>query len=144
MNNAQAEQPSQQAREQAQPAIRTNFDRGEAVTGLVWLSLGAIFSLLLEVVYLGARLPLGETSIPFPVTIAVAFGLNLVLTRTALLWSRRTLVAAVPLIVWTLGFLALALAGGIGSLQALPATLSTILLFAAGVAGGGWPFFNGK
>ena len=144
MNNTQAEQPSQQAREQAQPAIRTNFDRGEAVTGLVWLSLGAIFSLLLEVVYLGARLPLGETSIPFPVTIAVAFGLNLVLTRTALLWSRRTLVAAVPLIVWTLGFLALALAGGIGSLQALPATLSTILLFAAGVAGGGWPFFNGK
>ncbi|MCQ9330203.1 hypothetical protein NQ023_02575 [Corynebacterium phoceense] len=144
MNNAQAEQPSQQAREQAQPAIRTNFDRGEAVTGLVWLSLGAIFSLLLEVVYLGARLPLGETSIPFPVTIAVAFGFNLVLTRTALLWSRRTLVAAVPLIVWTLGFLALALAGGIGSLQALPATLSTILLFAAGVAGGGWPFFNGK
>ena len=144
MNNAQAEQPSQQAREQAQPAIRTNFDRGEAVTGLVWLSLGAIFSLLLEVVYLGARLPLGETSIPFPVTIAVAFGFNLVLTRTALLWSRRTLVAAVPLIVWTLGFLALALAGGIGSLQALPATLSTILLFAAGVAGCGWPFFNGK
>lgn len=144
MNNAQAEQPSQQAREQAQPAIRTNFDRGEAVTGLVWLSLGAIFSLLLEVVYLGARLPLGETSIPFPVTIAVAFGFNLVLTRTALLWSRRTLVAAVPLIVWTLGFLALALAGGIGSLQALPATLSTILLFAAGVAGGGWPFFHGK
>lgn len=144
MNNTQAKQPSQQAREQAQPAIRTNFDRGEAVTGLVWLSLGAIFSLLLEVVYLGARLPLGETSIPFPVTIAVAFGFNLVLTRTALLWSRRTLVAAVPLIVWTLGFLALALAGGIGSLQALPATLSTILLFAAGVAGGGWPFFNGK
>lgn len=144
MNNTQAEQPSQQAREQAQPAIRTNFDRGEAVTGLVWLSLGAIFSLLLEVVYLGARLPLGENSIPFPVTIAVAFGFNLVLTRTALLWSRRTLVAAVPLIVWTLGFLALALAGGIGSLQALPATLSTILLFAAGVAGGGWPFFNGK
>ncbi|KXI19861.1 hypothetical protein HMPREF3227_00024 [Corynebacterium sp. CMW7794] len=144
MNNTQAEQPSQQAREQAQPVIRTNFDRGEAVTGLVWLSLGAIFSLLLEVVYLGARLPLGETSIPFPVTIAVAFGFNLVLTRTALLWSRRTLVAAVPLIVWTLGFLALALAGGIGSLQALPATLSTILLFAAGVAGGGWPFFNGK
>ncbi|KXB54253.1 hypothetical protein [Corynebacterium sp. DNF00584] len=144
MNNTQAEQPSQQAREQAQPAIRTDFDRGEAVTGLVWLSLGAIFSLLLEVVYLGARLPLGETSIPFPVTIAVAFGFNLVLTRTALLWSRRTLVAAVPLIVWTLGFLALALAGGIGSLQALPATLSTILLFAAGVAGGGWPFFNGK
>ena len=144
MNNTQAEQPSQQAREQAQPAIRTNFDRGEAVTGLVWLSLGAIFSLLLEVVYLGARLPLGETSIPFPVTIAVAFGFNLVLTRTALLWSRRTLVAAVPLIVWTLGFLALALAGGIGSLQALPATLSTILLFAAGVAGGGWPFFHGK
>lgn len=144
MNSSQAQQPSRRAREQAQPAIRTNFDRGEVVTGLVWLSLGAIFSLLLEVVYLGARLPLGETSIPFPVTIAVAFGFNLVLTRTALLWSRRTLVAAVPLIVWALGFLGLALAGGIGSLQALPATLSTILLFSAGVAGGGWPFFHGK
>ena len=34
------------------PAVRDDFSRGEAIAGLVWLSVGALVSLVLEVVYL--------------------------------------------------------------------------------------------
>ena len=38
--------------------MRTDFSRGEQVTGLVWLAIGALLSVFLEVIYLTARIPL--------------------------------------------------------------------------------------
>lgn len=124
--------------------MRTDFSRGEQVTGLVWLGLAALTSLLLEVVYLGARLPLGETGLPFPITILIAAWFNSVLTRTARLWSSHPAVALVPLMVWIAGFAGLALAGGISGVQALGASAGSLLLFFGGVCGGVWPLFAPK
>ena len=55
--------------------MRTDFSRGEQVTGLIWLSLGALLSLFLEVIYLTARIPLADgASIAFPITIVKGGG----------------------------------------------------------------------
>lgn len=87
--------------------MRTDFSRGEQVTGLVWLAIGALLSVFLEVIYLTARIPLSNgASVAFPITILLAWWFNSVLTRTARLWSPAPLVGAIPLIVWCLGFFA--------------------------------------
>ena len=57
------------------PAVRDDFSRGEAIAGLVWLSVGALVSLVLEVVYLNW------------IWVVVALLFNAVLTKTARLWS---------------------------------------------------------
>lgn len=124
---------------------RTDVERGEMVTGLVWLGLGAVFSLLLEVVYLGARIPLGDgRSVACPVTILIAAAFNVVLTKTARLWSHNPLIAGIPAMVWTLGFFVLLFIGGLGSVVALGNNILTILLLFAGVAGAFWPLFTTK
>ncbi|APT92825.1 membrane protein [Corynebacterium phocae] len=118
---------------------------GEKITALVWLSLGAVMSLLLEVIYLRARLPLGGGhTVAFPITIAVAFAFNMVLTKTARLWSSHPAIGAVPLSVWTVGFCGFFLAGDLGSVQALGASAWAAGLFMAGILGGVWPFFSEK
>ena len=84
--------------------MRTDFSRGEQVTGLVWLAIGALLSVFLEVIYLTARIPLSNgASVAFPITILLAWWFNSVLTRTARLWSPAPMVGAIPLIVWCLG-----------------------------------------
>ena len=76
--------------------ILNQFTRGEQVTGLVWLAVGALTSLVLEVVYLTARLPLPDgASVAFPITIVVAWWFNGVLTRTARLWSDNAYIGPV-------------------------------------------------
>ncbi len=122
--------------------LREDFARGERTLGLVWLSLGAVFSLLLEVVYLGARISVGETSVAFPLTIVIAFFFNGVLVRTARLWSPKLWVALLPLIVWVLGYFAFLIVGDLGSIQPLGNNIRSVLLLFAGVAGGVRPLLR--
>lgn len=123
-------------------AIRTDFSRGEQIGGLVWLVLGALCSLTLEVVYLTARLPWpGESGMAFPITILIAFWFNGVLTRTARLWSENPYIAGVPGLAWVGGFLAFMLGAAFGEGSLLANSILSLLLFAAGIAGSVWPFF---
>ena len=104
------------------PAVRDDFTRGEAVAGLVWLSVGALVSLLLEAAYLNW----------FWVVAALLF--NAVLTTTARLWSTRWALA--PLGVWA--------AACFVSLAVLPPTGWSLALLFAGLAGGVWPLLRAK
>lgn len=123
-------------------AIRTDFSRGEQIGGLVWLVVGALCSLTLEVVYLTARVPWFDgASVAFPITILIAFWFNGVLTRTARLWSENPYIAGVPGLAWVVGFLAFMLGAAISDGSLLPNNILSLLLFAAGIAGSVWPFF---
>ncbi|QPK79916.1 hypothetical protein G7Y31_04275 [Corynebacterium lizhenjunii] len=106
--------------------------RGEKITGLVWLSVGALVSLLLEVVYL----------LDFPLMIVIAALFNAVLTRTARLWSPQVWVGLIPLMVWVVGFGAVVIIPS--NIQALGNNILSLLLLFAGIAGGGWPFVARK
>ena len=123
-------------------AIRTDFSRGEQIGGLVWLVVGALCSLTLEVVSLTARVPWFDgASVAFPITILIAFWFNGVLTRTARLWSENPYIAGLPGLAWVAGFLAFMLGAAIGDGSLLPNNILSLLLFAAGIAGSVWPFF---
>lgn len=125
--------------------IRTDVSRGEIVGGLIWLSVAALVSVLLEVVYLGTWVTLpGGTKLALPYTILVAFFFNRVLTRTALLWHRSPVVAAVPLYVWGAGFLAFMMGVGVTGDQLLGNNIRSVLLLFAGGAGGLWPLVRGR
>ena len=104
------------------PVVRDDFSRGEAVAGLVWLSIGAAVSLLLEVVYLNW------------IWVVAALLFNAVLTKTARLWSQRH--ALLPLGVWGCAFFI--------SLAILPPTGWSLVLLVAGIVGGVWPLVRRK
>ncbi len=125
--------------------IHTGLSRGEVVGGIFWLSLGALVSLLLEVVYLGTWITLpGDTQIAFPYTILIAFLFNMVLTRTSMLWTDIKSVAAVPLFTWVLGFaFILVWSVAVGD-QLVGSNIRSVLLLFAGIAGGIWPLVKGK
>lgn len=123
-------------------AIRTDFSRGEQIGGLVWLVVGALCSLTLEVVYLTARVPWFDgASVAFPITILIAFWFNGVLTRTARLWSENPYIAGVPGLAWGAAFLAFMLGAAFGEGSLLANNILSLLLFVAGIAGSVWPFF---
>lgn len=132
--------------------IRTDFSTGEVVMAHIWLGLGAIFSLLLEVVYLNTVVTLpGETKIYFPFTVVIAFLFNMVLTKTAQLWVRPddvppmpTMLAAIPMTVWSIGFFIFLVAGETTGHQWMPANLLPFLLLFAGLGGGMWPILRTK
>ena len=105
-----------------QPVVRDDFSRGEAVAGLVWLSVGALVSLALEVVYLNW------------IWAVVALLFNAVLTKTARLWSQTG--APAPLGVGGGAFFI--------SLAMLPPTGWSLVLFVAGIVGGVWPMVRRK
>lgn len=92
------------------PVYRTPDSVTETVIGLSWLSVGAIVSALMEIFFLGAwvSLPFGWV-IPMPITIIIAGWLNYHISATALLWTPRRGVAALPLLAWLLTYLACAL-----------------------------------
>lgn len=123
----------------SQPVARDDFSRGEAAAGLVWLSVGALLSLALEVVYLGT--PVGSALMPL-----TALGFNAVLTKTARLWGSATSawVALVPLGVWLLGFFAALFALPALGFAPVPANASALVLLLGGVAGGVWPLLRAK
>ncbi|WP_293953530.1 hypothetical protein [uncultured Corynebacterium sp.] len=125
--------------------IHTGLSRGEVVGGIFWLSLGALISLLLEVVYLGTWITLpGNTQIAFPYTIVLAFLFNMVLTRTSMLWTDIRSVAGIPLFTWVLGFaFILVWSVAVGD-QLVGSNIRSVLLLFAGIAGGIWPLVKGK
>nr|WP_141748283.1 MULTISPECIES: hypothetical protein [Corynebacterium] len=121
------------------------YSRGEQITGLAWLCLGALTSLVLEVVYLTARLPLpGGTSVAFPITIVLAWWFNTVLTRTARLWSDNSYIGLVPLAAWLLGYFAFVLGAVVTGDMWLANNILSLLLLIAGIGGGIFPFFAQK
>ncbi|ALC05502.1 hypothetical protein CDES_05325 [Corynebacterium deserti GIMN1.010] len=125
--------------------IHRNLGTGEVVGGLFWLSLGALISVLLEVIYLGTRIPLpGGSSLAFPYTIVVAFLFNMVLTRTSILWTDHWLAKFTPLITWIVGFMALLVWTVVEGDQLVPNNIRTVLLLFAGFAGGIWPAVKAK
>lgn len=125
--------------------IHRNLGKGEVFGGLFWLSLGALISVLLEVIYLGTRITLpGGTSLAFPYTIAIAFLFNMVLTRTSMLWTDHWLAKFTPLTVWILGFMALLVWTVVAGDQIIPNNIRTVLLLFAGFSGGIWPAVKGK
>ncbi|MDY3127878.1 MAG: hypothetical protein SOW59_07080 [Corynebacterium sp.] len=121
------------------------FSKGEALVGLIWLSIAALLSLFLEVVYLGSQITFPDGHrIAFPVTIAIALWFNMVLTSTALRWTENFFVAATPLLVWGTGFTALLLAADFTGDMLLGNNIRTVGLLLAGIAGGIWPFVRRK
>lgn len=125
--------------------ILNEYSRGEQITGLAWLCLGALTSLVLEVVYLTARLPLpGGTSVAFPITIVLAWWFNTVLTRTARLWSDNAYIGIVPLAAWLLGYFAFVLGAVVTGDMWLANNILSLLLLIAGIGGGIFPFFAQK
>lgn len=125
--------------ERSQP--RENFHPGEVTGALVWLSAAALCVLVVEVVFLGVWVTIGTVAIPVPWTIPVAYVVNLIITNTALLWTRNRRKAAISVVVWLVGFGVLLMWAAIPGLgdMAMGQWLRTILLLAAGVFGGAWP-----
>ncbi|WP_075728382.1 hypothetical protein [Corynebacterium aquilae] len=109
-------------------------------TAMVWLGIGSLISVLLEVIYLGTwwTLPGGVTVVA-PFTIVIAFLFTMVLSKTALLWTNNRLVAGIPLWVWLLGYLALTFSSALSGDTLVPSDVRSIGLLLAGLAGGGWP-----
>ncbi|MFC3848693.1 hypothetical protein ACFORJ_00720 [Corynebacterium hansenii] len=121
--------------------VREDIGRGEMITGIAWLSVASLVSLVLEVVYLGMRVDVAGASIPVPWTIAAAYLFNLIITRTAMLWTKNRAIALVPMWAWIAGFVALFIWTGLpfGGDKVLGESIRTILLLIAGIVGGGWP-----
>ncbi len=131
--------------ESSRSFIRADFTRGEAIGGLVWLSIGALISVLLEIVYLGTWITLPDGGrLAFPYTIVIAFFFTMVLTRTAKLWTPDPRVAAVPLYAWLAGYVVLTFLVPVTGDQVVAAGIRAVLLLVAGIAGGVWPLVNGK
>lgn len=125
--------------------VRTDFTRGEAVGGLIWLSVASLVSVLLEVVYLGTWVTLpGGARLAVPYTIVLAFLFNMVLTRTARLWSPQPIIAAIPLYAWMAGYFALMMGVVVTGDQLVGSNIRSVLLLFAGLAGGVWPLVRGK
>lgn len=121
----------------------TDHSMGEKIFGLFWLSLGALLSVVLEVVYLGTWITLPDGSaVAFPYPIAIAFLFNMVLTKTARLWTANMGGYLVPLTVWILGFLALTFWVSISGDTLVGANPRSLGLLAAGLAGGLWPLMR--
>ncbi|AKE41725.1 hypothetical membrane protein [Corynebacterium kutscheri] len=120
--------------------INTDFSRFEMVMGLFWLSIGAAASLLMEVVYLGTWI--GGVAVPYTIVIALLF--NIVLTNTAKLWSDNGFIQAIPLLVWSAGYLLLIIFPGALGSQFLGSNIRSILLLIFGVLGGMWPIIKQK
>ncbi|WIM69006.1 hypothetical protein QP027_03950 [Corynebacterium breve] len=102
--------------------------------------MGAIFSLLLEVVYLSTWIG----GFPFPYTIVVAFFFNMVLTRTALLWTDNVFVALIPLAAWIVGFVLLMFGVEVTGDMLMANNIRTVLLLFSGLAGGIVPVLKTK
>ena len=107
---------------------------------MAWLCLGAIISMFLEVIYLGTWM----FGVAVPYTIPIAFCFNMVLTRTALLWTKNPYLALIPLWVWLGGIILIAFTFSFTGDQLIGSNIRSILLMVAGALGGSWPPFVKK
>lgn len=107
------------------PAVRQDVTRGEIVHAFVWLCLFAMISALLEVAYLRC-----------PLTWAAAFGFNMVLTKTAKLWTRSLLAQCIPLASWVVGVVLAHWVIPGADMQLVPVSPATVALVVAGAVGG--------
>ncbi|MDO4631458.1 MAG: hypothetical protein Q4A82_04135 [Corynebacterium sp.] len=107
---------------------------------MLWLCVGAIISMFLEVIYLSTWI----FGVAVPYTIIIAFFFNMVLTKTALLWTKNTLFAMIPLWAWMIGILLMAFIFSFTGDQLVGSNIRSILLMVAGAAGGSWPLFVKK
>lgn len=125
---------------------RENFAKGEVATAIAWLAVASLVSLVLEVVYLGTRIDVAGLSVPVPWTIPAAYVFNLIITRTALLWTDRRTIALVPMWTWIAGFVLLFVWSGLpfGGDRVHGEWVRTIVLLVAGIVGGGWPLRHNK
>lgn len=110
------------------------------VHAYLWLAGFALISALLEAVYLDARL----FGVPAPLSVPVAAAFNLVLTRTAGLWTSAKALRVIPTAVWLAGIVLVAAAvPGMGQTLS-PSRLLAIALVVAGIAGGVFPVAHPK
>ncbi|HIW90082.1 MAG TPA: hypothetical protein H9870_00200 [Candidatus Corynebacterium avicola] len=131
--------------ERSQP--RRDTTRSERVAGIVWLSVGAVVSVLLAVLYLGSRVTFGSVSVPFPWPLVVAPWFNYVLSKTALLWTDNRSIASIPLWTWLAGYALLLFwpaLPGTGGDTVVASNIWSLLLLPAGAFGGGWAFLRLK
>lgn len=112
-----------------EPRVRTDFSAGEVRSAIMWLSVGALISVLLEVASLGTL-----WGIP---SIAGAFLFNGVVGRTGRLWASKS--EWVPLAAWILGFALLCFGVEVTAALAAENSIRAAVLFAAGCLGGVWP-----
>lgn len=121
--------------DRAQP--REVFVRGEIPVAILILTVGVLAALSIEIIYLGTRIQ----GIPVPWTILLAYLFNLIITNTALLWTKNRTVAAVPVIVWSVTFMILLAWPSIvmGGNSVFAGSVSTVALLVAGIFGGSWP-----
>lgn len=120
---------------------RRDVTRRETISGILWLSIGALFGLFVEILYVGTRIMVGDMAVPIPWTIIFAFFFNLAISKTARLWTDNLWVAGIPLLVWIFGFMLITAwpSLGITDDQLTPQTVWSILVFIVGMAGGAWP-----
>lgn len=111
------------------------YPRSEIAGAMVWLCVFALMSAMMEVVYLRAE----AFGVPVPLSIVAAFAFNLVLTRTARLWTDNVAVILIPLIAWIASLLLFGTAVSVTAEMIPRDDWRTWLLLAAGIAGGGWP-----
>lgn len=123
--------------------VYTDHSTAEIALAFVWLGLSALMSVLLEVVYLGTWITLpGGHNMAFPYPVLIAFFFNMVLTKTAQLWTERVGVVLIPLIVWILGFCTLTFWVSVSGDILVGSNPRSLALLAAGVAGGLWPWLK--
>lgn len=124
--------------------VRRDTSRRERLMGIVWLSIGALFTLFVSVLYIGSRITIGSASIPFPWTIAFATVMMLVISKTSLLWTDNRLVAGIPLAVWMIVFIVLVLwpALPLGGDTLVPSSIWSLGLMIAGMMGGAKPLLG--
>ena len=115
--------------------VRQNTSIGEKITAFVFLSLGALALLSIEVPYLHQWVHIGSIAFPLPWTLLLAFFGNQVLLKTGLLWTKNRTIAAIPLWVWLVAWFALLMWTGLpfGGDEALGASLRTLMLPVAGL-----------
>ncbi|WP_295642586.1 hypothetical protein [uncultured Corynebacterium sp.] len=121
--------------------IRMDTTRGEKISGIVWLTIGALAGLFISVLYLGTRFTIGGTSWPLPWTIVFAGWFNSVISRTAMLWTPNRAIAGIPVMVWLIGFVVLSAWPFLPFAKSVlvPSTLWSMLVLVVGLAGGMWP-----
>lgn len=139
MSHADTSEPNWGNPMKSQP--RRDVSKGETIAGIAWLSIGILFGLFIEILYVGTRIAVSGVAVPIPWTIVFAVVFNLVISRTARLWTDSLTVAGIPLLVWSFGFILVTLwpSFGITQDQLTPQTVWSILVFIGGMAGGTWP-----